>query len=115
VRAEKKAMSSFWSRAPTAMMNGLFAGAPTKPKLPTRRSALLPAAAMINEPASRARLPTTVYGGCTCATSAPSDMEMMWHSFSTAQLIPAMMPESEPEPSSPNTFPTKMSAPWATP
>ena len=97
------------------MMNGLFAGGPTKPKLPTRRSALFPAAATISDPESSARLPTTVYGGCTCATSAPSDIEITSQPLVTAQLMPAMMPESDPDPLSPNTFPTKISASWATP
>lgn len=55
--AEKSAMASAASTAPTAMIDGLFAGTPTKPTLPVERSALLPAAATIRVPASRARRP----------------------------------------------------------
>ncbi|HVF79126.1 MAG TPA: hypothetical protein VNA28_12590 [Solirubrobacteraceae bacterium] len=42
----------------TAMIDGLWAGTPTKPSLPRERLALLPAAAMISVPAASARLPT---------------------------------------------------------
>jgi hypothetical protein len=35
----------------------------------------------------------------------------MWHWFSIAQLIPAMMLPSEPDPLSPSTFPAKIAAP----
>jgi hypothetical protein len=39
------------------MIDGLFAGTPTKPTFPAERSALLPAAATIRVPASSARRP----------------------------------------------------------
>ena len=68
-------MPSCCSSAPTAMISGLFAGAPTKPTFPARRSALLPAAAMIRQPFSSARAPAAEYGGWAICTSAPSDID----------------------------------------
>ena len=55
--AEKSAIARFRSTAATAMIDWLFAGTPTNPALPLARSALLPAAATISDPASRARRP----------------------------------------------------------
>jgi hypothetical protein len=97
------------------MISTLLAGAPTKPKLPARRSALLPAAAMISDPRCRARCPAAEYGGWACGTGAPSDMEMTGQRLATAQLIPARIPASVPLPELLSTFPAKMSASWATP
>ena len=128
VRAEKNAVSSCWFRAPTAMMYGLFAGAPTKPGSPLTRSALFPAAAMMSVPRFRALRPAIVYGGWTSGTSAPRDMEITAQPWPRAQSIPARMPASDPDPSSPRTLPAsdpapssprtlpaKTSAWWATP
>ena len=55
--AEKSAIRNLESTAPTAMIDGLLAGTPTKPGYQNDLLALLPAAATISVPACRARRP----------------------------------------------------------
>src|SRR3990170_1596416 len=109
LRAENAAICSCESTAATAMTLGLLAGAPTNPGS-VGRVALFPAAAMMREPRASARRPAIVYGGCGRATSAPNDIEMTAQPFATAQLMPARMPASEPEPWLLRTLPAKISA-----
>ena len=72
---------------------------------------MLPAAAMISEPALQcARRPAAEYGGWACGTSAPSDMEITGQRLATAQLMPARIPASVPLPELLSTLPAKMSA-----
>ncbi len=98
------------------MIEGLFAGMPTNPKRWSggregwSRWALFPAAATIRHPPFSARRPTVSYAWETWGTSAPRDMEMTSVRFATAQLIPARIPASLPDPWSLRTLPTKISA-----
>src|SRR5579884_1479231 len=101
VRFEKFAIRKFSSTAPTAMMDGQFAGAPTGRMTPCARSLSLPAAAMIRQPrlsALRAAVSYAMGGGSPGATARPSDIEITGQPFATAQLIPASIQPSVPEP-----------------
>src|SRR5262249_52983966 len=98
LRAEKFPIRSWESRAATAMIDGLFAGTPTNPKLPWARSALLQAAAMTRLPAANARRPAASYAWLTGRRSAPRDMEMTRQRFAIAQSMPARICPSVPRP-----------------
>jgi hypothetical protein len=66
-------------------------------------------------PAASARRPIVSYAMDTSRTFAPSDMEMTRQPPAMAQLTPARIVVSVPEPRSLRTLPTTMSAVGATP
>ena len=109
----------------TAMIDGQLAGRPTGrggfSRAPVNGSRLsFPAAAMISVPGFEfsARWATFSYKGEKDSpgwTREPSDMEMMRQLFAIAQLMPARMPLSAPDPWLLNTLPTKIVPPKAQP
>ena len=99
------------------MIDGQFAGWLTGLTIPGRWLSL-PAAATIREPAADARRATAsntcekAWPGCA---AAPSDIEITAHLLATAQLMPARIWESEPDPALLNTLPAKILASYAMP
>jgi hypothetical protein len=98
--------------AATAKIDGQLAGCETGQMEPGL-SLSFPAAATITVPAASARDAASSKIGENLVSEGrqngnPSDIETTAHPLATAQLMPARMPPSTPDPSLLRTLPTKM-------